>query len=220
MKKTMNEKLNYYMSLNYPATVEQYEEDDKISFGLQIPDLPGVWASGESIEDAFIDLIETKKLWLETALEKGIDIPEPVSEKDFSGKFVLRLDSQLHMSLTRAAKQNKCSLNQHISTILRNQIRYSGLISEVRALGKLYKKQSDDLQKELKQVYLRITSLEQAFSALSGVQWSTPLIVAEGEHKKGGWGKHVAAYTPSMEEAGHTPTTGSMDILGFTCILK
>ncbi len=118
MKKKKNKDLEYYMSLNYPATIELYEEDGKIRFGLQVPELSGVWAEGKTIEEAYADLIGTKKVWFGTCLEKGIDIPEPVSEDDFSGKFLLRIPTKLHMALSKQAKKEGLSLNQYVKSIL------------------------------------------------------------------------------------------------------
>lgn len=111
MKKKKNRDLKFYMSLNYPVTVELYEEDGKQRFGLQIPDLQGVWADGKTIEEAYAELVETKKLWFETCLEKEIDIPEPISEKEYSGKFIVRLDPKLHMALSKGRLCGKCEDN-------------------------------------------------------------------------------------------------------------
>ena len=51
----------------------------------QIPLLPGCMTQGSSREDALKMLDEAKELWLEVALERGQEIPEPtpihISEK-------------------------------------------------------------------------------------------------------------------------------------------
>ena len=69
-------------------------------------------AYGKTLEEAYASLVETKKLWFETCLEKEISIPEPISERNFSGKFILRLDPKLHMNLSKRAQRERISLNQ------------------------------------------------------------------------------------------------------------
>jgi antitoxin HicB len=78
-RKKMNEKmtnkgLEYYLSL--PYTIELTPDEDGYWFAA-IPLLKGCMTQGESREDALVMLDEAKKLWLETALEEGIPIPEP-----------------------------------------------------------------------------------------------------------------------------------------------
>ena len=57
MKKRKDKDLEHYMSLNYTFTVDQYEEDGELRFGLEIPELKGVWAHGATIDEAYTDLI-------------------------------------------------------------------------------------------------------------------------------------------------------------------
>ena len=64
-KKRIDKSLEYYMSLNYPIIFEEYVEEGKTRFGLKIPDLPGVWADGGSVEEALENLRETKEFWIE-----------------------------------------------------------------------------------------------------------------------------------------------------------
>lgn len=69
-----NKTLEYYLSL--PYTIELTPDDDGVWFAA-IPLLKGCMTQGASREDALIMLDEAKELWLETALEEGIPIPEP-----------------------------------------------------------------------------------------------------------------------------------------------
>jgi antitoxin HicB len=118
----MKKDLKFYLSLKYPHTVEEYEEDGKTYISLEIPDLPGCGAAGETYEEALAQLKEAKELWIEASLDRGLPIPEPVSEDDFSGKFLLRIPSRLHMDLAKLAKAHKLSLNQYIKSLLENAL--------------------------------------------------------------------------------------------------
>lgn len=199
MKKKNNDRnLEYFMSLNYPATIELYEEEGETRFGLQIPELSGVWAEGKTLEEAYADLVETKKLWFETCLEKGIDIPEPVLEKDYSGKFILRLNPKFHMTLSKGAQRSKISLNQYIRILLEKQISNSDSSAEIRHLGQLVVKQSktiDDLRKKLTSLDNRIGSLEDSISSISDVGWGKPIFATIGNPLQ----KGVVIFGPEIQ---------------------
>lgn len=74
----MNNTLEYYLSLPYP--IELIPDEDGVWFA-QIPLLTGCMTQGESREEALEMLDEAKMLWLETALEENIEIPEPQPHK-------------------------------------------------------------------------------------------------------------------------------------------
>ena len=71
----MNKDLNYYLSLPYP--IELIPDEDGYWFA-QIPLLPGCMTQGASRNEVLEMLDEAKELWLETSLEEGIPIPEPI----------------------------------------------------------------------------------------------------------------------------------------------
>lgn len=64
----------HFRSLPYP--IELIPDEEGYWFA-QIPMLPGCMTQGASREEALEMLDEAKELWLETALSKGIPIPEP-----------------------------------------------------------------------------------------------------------------------------------------------
>lgn len=66
--------LEYYLSL--PYTIELTPDEDGVWFA-SIPVLKGCMTQGDSREDALVMIDEAKALWLETALEEDIPIPEP-----------------------------------------------------------------------------------------------------------------------------------------------
>lgn len=109
-------KLKYYLSLNYPMSLT-YEKDDGVYF-VEFPDLPGCMAHGKTPTDAYKLAQKVKREWLEDVLVSGKTIPEPKSEEDFSGKFVVRIPSSLHKDLSRQAEKAGRSLNQHVGFLL------------------------------------------------------------------------------------------------------
>lgn len=71
-----NKDLSYYLSLPYP--IELIPDEDGYWFA-RIPLLEGCMTNGESREDALAMIDDAKLLWLETALELGKTIPEPIA---------------------------------------------------------------------------------------------------------------------------------------------
>ena len=54
----------------------QYDPQDKI-YIASVPELQGCMAHGETKEEALKEIEIAKELWIETALEDGLPIPEP-----------------------------------------------------------------------------------------------------------------------------------------------
>lgn len=74
MPEHINETLEAYCSL--PYTIELTPDEDGDWFA-SIPLLKGCMTQGQSREDALAMIDEAKELWMETALEEGVPIPEP-----------------------------------------------------------------------------------------------------------------------------------------------
>lgn len=105
--------LAWYMALEYPYTVEPDEDE----WFVRYPDLPGCITVVEDAADIPAMAQEIKELWLETALDEGFDIPEPVTNQ-YSGKFVVRLPKSLHQTLAYRAEQEGTSLNSYVVHLL------------------------------------------------------------------------------------------------------
>jgi len=117
MKKT------YYFGLHYPIVIEGYIEYDGEKYvSAEMPDLPGCGARGKTVNEALKKLEEAKRAWIEVSIEKGLEIPEPVTENQFSRKFLLRIPAKLHEQLNLRAKKANTSLNRYIRSILEESL--------------------------------------------------------------------------------------------------
>jgi len=67
--------LDEYMKL--PYRMEIVEDTDEGGGVVSFPDLPGCLTVGESVETAITNVIDAKKVWIEDAIESGINIAEP-----------------------------------------------------------------------------------------------------------------------------------------------
>ncbi len=108
--------IDEYMRLPYrmeviPDTVEG-------GYVVRFPELPGCLTCADTLEEAVRNAADCKKEWLTAALEEGIDIPEPVSEDEYSGQFKLRIPKSLHKSLAEHSKAEGISMNQYCLYLL------------------------------------------------------------------------------------------------------
>ena len=129
----MTKDLGYYLSLKYPYTIEE-EENGKINYVLEIPDLPGCWAEGKNLDKARANLEEAKSLWIEEGLKRRIQIPEP--SKEFSGRILLRIPPVLHGQLNKHARKAVLSLNQFIRNLLEAGINFSSVLERFDGMEK------------------------------------------------------------------------------------
>ena len=125
--------INYYLSLPYrleiiPDTVEG-------GYGARYPELPGCITCAETIEEVIKNAEDAKIVWLEAALEDGVEIPKPIETadlSDYSGQFKLRIPRSLHRSLSIHAKEEGISMNQYCLYLLSvNDANYPSLVRSI-----------------------------------------------------------------------------------------
>lgn len=117
----INKDLQYYLELPYRILLYPAEEG---GFAIEMPELPGCISQGRTLEEAYEMIRDAQKCWLEVALERGIEIPEPAIREEYSGKFNIRMPKSLHRTLAEKAKDEKVSLNQYINYQLAKGVGY------------------------------------------------------------------------------------------------
>ncbi len=105
--------LEYYMMLPYNYIIHSITDESGSYFYARVLELDGCQSTGETFEEAYINLKDAMRGWIETKLENGFDVPLPVGYEDFSGKFVVRIPKSLHYKLAVEAEQEGVSLNQY-----------------------------------------------------------------------------------------------------------
>ena len=63
--------------MRYPVAIEP--GSDAEAFGVVVPDLPGCFSAGDTLEEAMANAEESVVAWIEAALDAGRDIPAPSS---------------------------------------------------------------------------------------------------------------------------------------------
>lgn len=61
--------------MRYPISIEP--GDKTTAFGVIVPDLPGCYSAGDTLEEAHANAKESAELWLEAVLEEGGSVPQP-----------------------------------------------------------------------------------------------------------------------------------------------
>ena len=65
------------LNMRYPIAMEPGV--DAQAFGVVVPDLPGCFSAGDTMEEAMVKAEEAIAAWIETALDTGQHIPKPSS---------------------------------------------------------------------------------------------------------------------------------------------
>lgn len=61
--------------MHYPIAIETGTGTE--AYGVVVPDLPGCFSAGDTLDEAMDNAKEAIELWLEVAIDDGMAIPEP-----------------------------------------------------------------------------------------------------------------------------------------------
>ena len=104
-----------FMNKNYRVAL-QYDPDGY--WVAEHTELSGCKADGETAQEALSSLDISRKLWIESCLATGLEVPEPQEAPQYSGRFVLRIPKSLHRDLAYEAEAEGVSLNSLVSKVL------------------------------------------------------------------------------------------------------
>jgi len=100
------------MEKEYPLTVEWSKEDQQ--YVATCPSFPGLSALGETRERALIEAEIVLRLFIQSYIDRQMELPEARTVEDFSGQFRVRLPKSLHRQATQLATSDNMSLNQFV----------------------------------------------------------------------------------------------------------
>ncbi len=102
-----------YMELPYNIVFRHIKDESGEYYFATVQELDGCMSDGATVEEAHANIREAMEGWIETKLEAGFSVPEPLNADKYSGKFVVRLPKSLHARLAREAEKEGVSLNQY-----------------------------------------------------------------------------------------------------------
>jgi antitoxin HicB len=105
---------------DYSLNIAPLPIDEGGGYLISIPDLPGFFADGTTVEEAIAEARDAFKAWSSAELDdKGV-MPKP---KTYSCQFVARIPKSMHMRLAKRAEIEGVSLNQLAATLLAQGLR-------------------------------------------------------------------------------------------------
>ncbi len=101
--------------------IVEWSDEDQCYVG-SIPGWIGKCCHGDNEVEVYHQLGQILEEWIEVYEEDKIPLPSSITAKKYSGKFQLRIDSDLHKALAIKAMQADESLNNFCGKILKKTI--------------------------------------------------------------------------------------------------
>ncbi|MDZ4197899.1 MAG: toxin-antitoxin system HicB family antitoxin [Kiritimatiellia bacterium] len=98
--------------------VVEWSEEDQCYVGT-CPGLMLGGIHGDEETRVYKELCQAVEEWIDIFEQDGVPLPEPTAGRIFSGKFVVRVGSDLHKALSIGALRRGESLNEHCVHLLR-----------------------------------------------------------------------------------------------------
>ena len=144
LKQDLKKEVREYMKL--PYTIKLIPEEDG-TYYVAVDELPGCASMGDTVEEALKMIKDAMEGWLESSIDRGLEIPLPDVMREYSGRFLVRVPVSLHRKLVAAAHREGVSLNQYVVSILSEN--YS-----IRNVENLLKSINKSVQIVQSQVYI------------------------------------------------------------------
>lgn len=84
-------------------------------YTAKVLEFPGVVSEGDSPDEAIANLDDALAATLEVMIEDSERIPDPLSEREFSGRLLLRMPPSLHERVAMLSELEGISLNRFLS---------------------------------------------------------------------------------------------------------
>lgn len=124
--------------MRYPIAIEP--GDMTHAYGVVVPDLPGCFSAGDSLDEAIMNTKEAIELWMESVIEDGTPIPAAASitkhqaDPDFAGWIWALVDVDLSRLSGKAKRVNITLPERVLSAIDQAAARFgdtrSGLLAK------------------------------------------------------------------------------------------
>jgi len=127
--------------MRYVALIDGHEG----AYGVTVPDLPGCFSGGATVEEALANAQEAVVMWIEEMESQGGDIPAPRSAEDAMREFTgiitlvplvrdsgrakrvnLSLDTGLLEAIDDAAAMHKLTRSAFLASAAREKIAHEG----------------------------------------------------------------------------------------------
>jgi RNA polymerase sigma-B factor len=104
------------------SIVRDHESGEGHEWTAHAEELPGCEAHGDSAAEAVRGIEDAIEEWIDDALAKGHEVPDPRTAASYSGRLMLRMPRSLHAELSGAAEREGVSLNHFIASSLERSL--------------------------------------------------------------------------------------------------
>lgn len=70
--------------MRYPVVIE--EGSERVAFGVVVPDLPGCFSAGDTLDEAMSNVEEAAAAWIDATLDAGGSVPAPSSLEEIKAR--------------------------------------------------------------------------------------------------------------------------------------
>jgi predicted RNase H-like HicB family nuclease len=130
-KQDLEKEVQRYMKL--PYTIKLITEEDGTYYAA-VDELPGCASMGDTVEEALEMIKDAMRGWLESNIERGLEIPLPNVMREYSGRFLVRVPVSLHRRLAEIAKKEGVSLNHYIVSSLSEKLSIKDIENELKII--------------------------------------------------------------------------------------
>jgi predicted RNase H-like HicB family nuclease len=106
-------KVKSYLELPYNIIIRHITDASGDYYFATVLEFDGCMSDGATYQEAFENIQDAMKGWIETKLANDFPVPPPLDNEKYSGKFLVRLPKTLHAKLAIEAKNEGVSLNQY-----------------------------------------------------------------------------------------------------------
>ena len=118
----MNPTISELVKQPYNIIIQQ---DVDGCFYAKVEEIEGCFAEGQTAQEAWENIHDSMKNWMEIAEEMNVSIPLPKTnqEIEYSGKYLLRMPKKLHKELAEASEEEEgISLNLLMVNLLSSRL--------------------------------------------------------------------------------------------------
>ena len=103
-----------YLQLPYNIIIKHHSDETGDYYSARVLELEGCRSHAGTREQAIDNIYEAMEGWFEVALEKGLHIPPPETDMEYSGTLSARLPRSVHAGLAKGAQFENTSINQYL----------------------------------------------------------------------------------------------------------
>lgn len=116
----MEKNLEYYLGLPWTYSFEWDSRDNH--YVVSVKEIPGCKSCGKTIEEAAIMIKDALQCCIETLIEFGDPIQEPLNVSDYKGTITYRTSPEKHYKIAQKASSSGKSINKIIDEAIDKEI--------------------------------------------------------------------------------------------------